>query len=74
LSQPLPLLLSVAFSHCEKVYLALAILPDGSRDVLGIWIEHTEGAKFCLKVFNDLKNRGVGDILIAEFEAGPGSA
>jgi transposase-like protein len=51
---------------CNKaVYLALGVLPDGSRDVLGIWIEQTEGAKFWLKVFNELKSRGVEDILIA---------
>jgi hypothetical protein len=43
----------------------LGILPDGSRDILGLWIEHTEGAKFWLKVFNDLKTRGVEDVLIA---------
>jgi transposase-like protein len=49
----------------KAVYLALGVLPDGTRDVLGIWIEQTEGAKFWLKVFNDLKTRGVGDILIA---------
>ena len=49
----------------KAVYLALGVLPDGSRDVLGIWIEQTEGAKFWLKVFNDLKTRGVADILIA---------
>lgn len=49
----------------KAVYLALGILPDGSRDVLGIWIEQTEGAKFWLKVFNDLKTRGVNDLLIA---------
>ena len=49
----------------KAVYLALAILPDGSRDILGLWIEHTEGAKFWLKVFNDLKTRGVEDVLIA---------
>ena len=49
----------------KAVYLALALLPDGSRDVLGIWIEQTEGAKFWLKVFNDLKTRGCEDILIA---------
>src|SRR3954468_22157604 len=49
----------------KAVYLALGVLPDGSRDVLGIWIEQTEGAKFWLKVFNDLKTRGVQDILIA---------
>src|SRR3982751_566631 len=49
----------------KAVYLALAVLPDGSRDVLGIWIEQTEGAKFWLKVFNELRRRGVNDILIA---------
>jgi transposase-like protein len=49
----------------KAVYLALGVLPDGSRDVLGIWIEQTEGAKFWLKVFNDLNTRGVNDILIA---------
>ena len=49
----------------KAVYLALGVLPDGSRDVLGIWIEQTEGAKFWLKVFNELKSRGVDDILIA---------
>jgi len=49
----------------KAVYLALGILPDGTRDILGLWIENTEGAKFWMKVFNDLKTRGVGDILIA---------
>lgn len=49
----------------KAVYLALAVLPDGRRDILGIWIEQTEGAKFWLKVFTDLKTRGCEDILIA---------
>jgi transposase-like protein len=49
----------------KAVYLALAVLADGSRDILGIWIEQTEGAKFWLKVFSDLKARGCQDILIA---------
>lgn len=49
----------------KAVYLALGVLPDGTRDVLGIWNEQTEGAKFWLKVFNDLKTRGVNDVLIA---------
>jgi putative transposase len=49
----------------KAIYLALGVLPDGSRDILGLWIEGTEGAKFWMKVFNDLKTRGVGDILIA---------
>jgi transposase-like protein len=49
----------------KAVYLALAVLPDGTREILGIWIEQTEGAKFWLKVFNDLKTRGCADIIIA---------
>jgi transposase-like protein len=49
----------------KAIYLALGVLPDGTRDILGLWIEGTEGAKFWLKVFNDLKTRGVGDVLIA---------
>lgn len=49
----------------KAVYLALGIQADGQRDVLGLWIEQTEGAKFWLKVFNDLKTRGCQDILIA---------
>jgi transposase-like protein len=49
----------------KAIYLALGVLPDGTRDILGLWIEGTEGAKFWLKVFNDLKTRGVADILIA---------
>jgi putative transposase len=49
----------------RAVYLALGVLADGSKDILGIWIEATEGAKFWMKVFNDLKIRGCQDILIA---------
>jgi transposase-like protein len=54
-----------AVVRSKAVYLALAVLPDGTREVLGIWIEQTEGAKFWLKVFTDLKTRGCQDILIA---------
>jgi len=49
----------------KAVYLALGIDATGRKDVLGLWIEQTEGAKFWLKVFNGLKQRGVTDILIA---------
>ncbi len=45
--------------------MALGVLPDGARDILGIWIENTEGAKFWMKVFNGLKTREVEDVLIA---------
>ena len=47
-----------AVVRSKAVYLALAVLPDGSRDILGIWIEQTEGAKFWMKVFTDLKPAG----------------
>jgi len=54
-----------AVVRSKAVYLALGVLADGTRDILGIWIENTEGAKFWMKVFNDLKTRGCNDILIA---------
>jgi putative transposase len=54
-----------AVVRSKAVYLALGVLPDGTREILGLWIENTEGAKFWMKVFNDLKTRGVMDILIA---------
>jgi putative transposase len=49
----------------KAVYLALGVRTDGRRDILGLWIEQTEGAKFWLKVFTDLRTRGCEDILIA---------
>jgi putative transposase len=49
----------------RAVYLAIAINMEGKKEVLGLWIEQTEGAKFWLKVMNELKTRGVDDILIA---------
>ncbi len=77
-NRPLETLYPVVFFDClrvkirdegmvrnKAVYLALGVLADGSRDILGLWIEQTEGAKFWLKVFNELRNRGVEDILIA---------
>lgn len=48
----------------KAIYLALGVQADGTRDILGLWIEQTEGAKFWMKVFNDLKTRGCQDILI----------
>lgn len=49
----------------KAVYLALGVTADGAKDILGLWIENTEGAKFWLRVMNELKGRGVEDILIA---------
>jgi putative transposase len=45
-------------------YLALGVNVDGDRDVLGLWWQQTEGAKFWLAVLNDLHHRGVQDVLI----------
>jgi putative transposase len=49
----------------KAVYVALAFNANGEKEVLGLWIEQTEGAKFWLKVINELKARGLNDILIA---------
>ena len=49
----------------KAVYIALGVQADGAKDILGLWIENTEGAKFWLRVMNELKNRGVNDVLIA---------
>ena len=49
----------------KAVYLAIGVSADGRKDVLGIWVEQTEGAKFWMRVMSELKNRGVNDILIA---------
>ena len=49
----------------KAVYLAIGVTPDGRKDVLGIWIEQTEGAKFWMRVMSELRNRGVNDLLIA---------
>ena len=46
-------------------YLALGVAMDGSRDVLGMWFQETEGSKFWMQVLSELKHRGVSDILIA---------
>ena len=49
----------------KAVHVALGVRGDGAKEILGLWIETNEGAKFWLRVMNDLKNRGVEDILIA---------
>jgi putative transposase len=48
----------------KSAYLAVGITLEGAKDVLGIWLEQAEGAKFWLKVMTELKNRGVQDIYI----------
>ena len=49
----------------KAVYVALGVRADGTKEVLGLWIEQTEGAKFWLRVMTELRERGVEDILIA---------
>jgi len=49
----------------KAVYVALGVRLDGQKEVLGLWIEQTEGAKFWLRVMTELKNRGLEDVLIA---------
>lgn len=49
----------------KSVYLALGINTEGEKELLGLWMAQTEGAKFWLSVMNELKNRGVQDIFIA---------
>ena len=49
----------------KAIYLAIGVNMDGMKEVLGLWIAQTEGAKFWLQVVTELKNRGLEDILIA---------
>jgi transposase-like protein len=51
--------------RARACYLAVGVTVEGGRDVLGIWWQETEGAKFWLAVLNDLHRRGVGDVLVA---------
>src|SRR5689334_2289532 len=49
----------------KAVHIALGVRADGTKEVLGLWLEQNEGAKFRLRVMNELKNRGVEDVLVA---------
>src|SRR4051794_24434468 len=49
----------------KAVHIALGVRVDGTKEVLGLWLEQNEGAKFWLRVMNELRNRGVEDVLIA---------
>ena len=49
----------------RAIHIALGVRADGRKEVLGLWIEQNEGAKFWLRVMNELKNRGVDDIMLA---------
>lgn len=77
-SRPLDLVYPILYLDCihvkvrdsgtvkaKAVYLAIGINMEGQKEVLGLWIAQTEGAKFWLQVVTELKNRGVQDIFIA---------
>ena len=49
----------------KAVHIALGVRADGTKEILGLWLEQNEGAKFWLRVLNELRNRGVEDILLA---------
>jgi putative transposase len=49
----------------KAIHIALGVRADGTKEILGLWLEQNEGAKFWLRVMNELKNRGVEDLLIA---------
>jgi putative transposase len=77
-TRPLEAVYPIAYFDCLMVkvredrsvrnracYLAIGVTVEGDREVLGIWWQETEGAKFWLAVLNDLAQRGVADVLIA---------
>ena len=49
----------------KAIHIALGVMADGTKVVLGLWLEQNEGAKFWLRVMNELRNRGVEDIMLA---------
>src|ERR1700710_3077766 len=49
----------------KAVHIALGVRHDGGKEILGLWLEQNEGAKFWLRVMNELRNRGVDDVLLA---------
>lgn len=49
----------------QAVHIALGVRADGTKEILGLWLEQNEGTKFWLRVMNELRNRGVENILLA---------
>jgi putative transposase len=49
----------------RAVFVAIGVNMEGNKDVLGLWVADSEGAKFWLRVLTDLKTRGVKDVFIA---------
>jgi putative transposase len=55
----------VGFVRNKAVHIALGVRADGTKEILGLWLEQNEGAKFWLRVMTEMKNRGVEDVLLA---------
>ena len=53
------------FVRNKAVHIALGVRADGTKEILGLWLEQNEGAKFWLRVMNEMKHRGVEDVLLA---------
>lgn len=53
------------FVRNKAVHIALGVRADGTKEILGLWLEQNEGAKFWLRVMNEIKHRGVEDVLLA---------
>jgi len=53
------------FVRNKAIHIALGVRADGTKEILGLWLEQNEGAKFWLRVMNEMKNRGVEDVLLA---------
>jgi putative transposase len=51
----------------KAVFLAIGMTCEGHKEVLGLWIEQTEGAKFWMRIMNELRARGTNDILAAGY-------
>jgi len=51
--------------RAKAIHIALGVRADGGKEVLGLWVEQNEGAKFWLRVMNELRNRGTEDIMLA---------
>jgi putative transposase len=49
----------------KAIHIALGVRADGGKEILGLWVEQNEGAKFWLRVMNELRNRGTEDIMLA---------
>ena len=59
------------FVRNKAVHIALGVRADGTKEILGLWLEQNEGAKFWLRVMTEMKNRGVEDVLVLRMFPAP---